>query len=251
VTPGDQTPPEKKKKWPWVVGGVVALFIVAAVAGGGGEDADDTVSTATTEETTAPSTDETPETTAPSDDETPETTAPPTTTAPTTTAAPTTTTPPRPSFGEGTQLVGTDVQPGIYISEGSGGCYWQRLSGVSGDFDDILANGNSNDQVVIEIAASDTAFDSSNCARWTLYSAPPAPAATFGDGDWVVNEQIEAGRYRSDGGDGGCYWERASGLQHGFDDILANDNASGQAIVEISPSDRRFSSSGCGTWTKV
>lgn len=77
-----------------------------------------------------------------------------------------------------------------------------------------------------------------------------ASSVDFGDGTWVVGEDIEAGTYRN-GGDGGwCYWERLSGLSGEFGDIIANGNPDGPAVVEISKSDAAFASQGCGTWTK-
>lgn len=171
-----------------------------------------------------------------------------TTEATTTTAAPTTTTAPLPGFGGGTQLVGTDVQPGRYVSEGDL-CYWERLSGVSGDFDEIIVNGNTDGQAIVEITAGDVAFNSSTCGRWTLYQPPAAPISEFGPGDWVVGEQIAPGTYRANGAL--CYWERATGFTHDFGEILTNAVPEGQAVVEISPGDVRFTSSGCGTWSPV
>lgn len=180
------------------------------------------------------------------------TTARKTTTIPSTTTTVATTTtstePERPGFGPGTQMVDTDVQPGLYIATGVSFCYWERLSGVSGEFDDILANDNASDQAIVDIAASDVAFNSRGCGRWELYEATGAPADSFGEGDWVVGEQIQPGRYRADV-DSSCYWERAAGFGHVFGEIVANDNVQqGSAIVEISPNDRRFTSRGCGTW---
>ncbi|WP_197522643.1 hypothetical protein, partial [Occultella aeris] len=44
-------------------------------------------------------------------------------------------------FGAGTLRVGTDVAPGTYrASTGADSCYWERLAGFSGEFDDIIAN---------------------------------------------------------------------------------------------------------------
>jgi len=47
------------------------------------------------------------------------------------------------------------------------------------------------------------------------------------------------------------YWERANGFTQTFDNIIANENTEGRAIVDIAPGDARFTSSGCGTWTRV
>jgi hypothetical protein len=178
-----------------------------------------------------------------------ERTTQPTTSAPTTTEAPTTTAPPLPGFGAGTQLVGTDVQPGRYTSEGGTTCYWERLSGLSGTFEEIIVNATVEGQAIVEIVAGDAAFSSSGCGRWTVYQAPPSPVTEFGSGDWVVGEQIVPGRYQADGEL--CYWERAGGFTHDFGEILANGLPEGRAVVEIPAGDARFTSSGCGTWTPV
>ncbi|MBA3605602.1 MAG: hypothetical protein H0W46_06460, partial [Acidimicrobiia bacterium] len=180
------------------------------------------------------------------------TTIPPTTIPPTT--IPPTTLPPIPSFGSGVQLVGQDVQPGLYTSPGADGfgCYFERLSGLSGDLDDIIINGNSNGPVLVEIAPTDVAFSSSGCQRWSAYLGG-TPVDSFGDGDWFVNQQVAPGRWAAEGDTDsfGCYWERASGFMHTLDEIIANDIVEGRAIVDISANDARFTSSGCGTWTRV
>ena len=43
--------------------------------------------------------------------------------------------------GSGIYLVGDDIKPGTYRSEGSR-CYWARLSGTSGELEHIIANEN-------------------------------------------------------------------------------------------------------------
>lgn len=69
--------------------------------------------------------------------------------------------------GSGIYLVGEDIQPGTYRSEGST-CYWARLSGTSGEFNDIIANDNVEGTAYVSIAASDVAFETSRCGEWTL-----------------------------------------------------------------------------------
>jgi hypothetical protein len=237
--------------WLVIVIAVLALGLGGAVAatddGGSTAGADPTATSMTTSTTGTRDA----ETATTSTTVRPTTTSRPTTT---TTTAPTTTTttaPPRPGFGGGTVVVGTDVQPGVYVASGVDFCYWERLSGLGGGFDDIIANDNVTGQAVVEIAASDVAFNSQRCGRWELYEPPAAPVDSFGEGDWIVGEQIQPGRYRAEVRSW-CYWERASGFGHGFGDIIANDNVQdGSAIVEIAPSDRRFSSSGCGTWRRA
>lgn len=232
------------RAWPtWAQAGAwigLAVVVVAATAGGEGTETAVTGSepgTATTEPRTPAERDTTTER-----DPTTTTEAPTTTT----TEPPTTTT--LPGFGDGTLLVGSELAPGRWTSEGD--CYWERLSGVGGTFDEIITNDNPSGQAIVDIAPSDAAFNSSRCGRWTVYAPPAAPADTFGDGDWAVNEQIAPGTYRSDGATT-CYWERASGFGHTFEEIIANDLPAGQPIVEIASGDVRFTSSGCGTWSRI
>lgn len=68
--------------------------------------------------------------------------------------------------GDGTFVVGVDIKPGTYRTIGGDGCYWERLSGLSGSFDDILANDNVTGPAVVAISARDTAFTTTNCAEW-------------------------------------------------------------------------------------
>lgn len=76
------------------------------------------------------------------------------------------------TFGNGTFLVGTDIQPGTYRSDAPSGCYWERLSGLSGEFGDIIANhfSDSAGQVLVDIGPNDVAFVSQNCGTWELLS---------------------------------------------------------------------------------
>jgi hypothetical protein len=41
-------------------------------------------------------------------------------------------------------------------------------SGTSGDFGEILANGNESGPAVVTIESSDVAFTSKRCGQWTL-----------------------------------------------------------------------------------
>ena len=65
-------------------------------------------------------------------------------------------------IGPGTYIVGRDIAPGTY--HGNAGsdvldsCYWGRLSGLSGDFDDIIANENANGSYYVTVASTDFAL---------------------------------------------------------------------------------------------
>jgi len=174
------------------------------------------------------------------------------TVSPTVTPAPARTSEPM-GFGDGTHLVGVDIQPGRYRATALGSCYWERLSGLTGAFDDILANDNpSGESAVVDILDGDRAFSASGCGRWTEASAPVTSSLTapFQDGTYLVGVDIAPGVWRTPGGDS-CYWQRVSGFSGDFSELLANDLPSGSAIVEILPTDAGFSATRCGIWTRV
>jgi hypothetical protein len=78
--------------------------------------------------------------------------------------------PPKPGpkriITDGLWKVGEEVAPGAHRSSGGGSCYWARLSGFSGDLDDILAKGIGRNQTVT-ISSSDVGFESEECGEWT------------------------------------------------------------------------------------
>jgi hypothetical protein len=152
-------------------------------------------------------------------------------------------------FGNGTYTVGQDIDPGTYRSEGSSMCYWARLSGFSGELDDIIANGNAS--TILTIDSGDEGFETSGCGTWLAVAetAPATPETTFDDGTYQVGVHIAPGRYRADGAaDDLCYWARLSDFSHELDGIIANGN--NPTTIEIADGDAGFETSGCGVWTQ-
>ena len=151
-------------------------------------------------------------------------------------------------FGNGTHIVGTAVKPGRYITTTSSKmCYWERMSGFGGSFDEIISNEIGNGaHMVVDILATDRGFKSNGCGTWVRYT--PKPAAKITDGTWVINDEMAPGLWQASK-PADCYWERISDFSGGFDSIIANEIEGG--IVQIEPTDVGFSSSRCGTWTKV
>jgi hypothetical protein len=97
----------------------------------------------------------------------------------------------------------------------------------------------------------DTLFAGCYAKGWAERWVKPQPKTSFGEGTWLVGDDIQPGTYRAGNVDA-CYWERLSGLSGSFNDIIANDNVmTGQAVVTISPSDRAFNSARCGTWKRI
>lgn len=68
-------------------------------------------------------------------------------------------------FQGGVKRVGTDVQPGTYVSEGElDGCYWERQDSAGEIIDNNFVSAAL--RVEVRIAATDFAFSSSNCGTW-------------------------------------------------------------------------------------
>jgi hypothetical protein len=148
-----------------------------------------------------------------------------------------------------TQSVGADIVPGLYMAQaGDGFCSWERTTSDGTVVDNIYRG-----QIVQEILASDTKFTSDEeCGTWAPYAAPATPATTIDEGLWAVNQQIVPGTYRTDDATFEfCYWERSSGFTLTADEIIINSIETEQVEVVILPTDARFVSSGCGTWTLV
>ena len=77
------------------------------------------------------------------------------------------TTSPTSPFGEGKFIVGTDIAPGTWRSSATSvGCYWARLGGFGGTFEDVIANNFSDSVEVVTIAPGDAGFESSGCGTW-------------------------------------------------------------------------------------
>jgi hypothetical protein len=75
--------------------------------------------------------------------------------------------------GDGTFAVGGQVKPGTYrtvVPADSFGCYYERLRGASGEFSDIISNGNGNAgaQLVVTVKSSDKYFHAERCGTWKL-----------------------------------------------------------------------------------
>lgn len=70
-------------------------------------------------------------------------------------------------IGDGTWLVGREIKPGVYRSTAGKLCYWERLSGLSGEYVDLIMNGGfRNGPTLVEVLSTDYAFGSQGCGTW-------------------------------------------------------------------------------------
>jgi hypothetical protein len=166
-----------------------------------------------------------------------------------TTPASTTTTIPG-SFGSGKKAIGgSGIAPGRYMTLTASSCYWERLRDFSGNLSGIIANDNSSgSHVIVDISSSDVGFNSSRCGTWFPFAAKPP--SSISDGVWSVGDEMQAGTWSATFTTS-CYWARLSGFGGTLEEILANDNETSSAIVQIQPGDIGFLASRCGVWTKI
>ena len=148
----------------------------------------------------------------------------------------------------GTHLVGRDIEPGEYAGDSSSGslgfCYWARLSGTSGEFEEILANDNASGVFYVSVLPSDYALQTS-CELRLVPEGEGAGSGLSSNGElapgmYKVNVDIEPGEYTGDASSeslGFCYWARLSGTSGEFDELLANDSAMGVFYVTVLPTD--------------
>ena len=214
---------------------LVALFIVFGVSSAVDAIANTSMALPVTAQQTAPTSDGLPTITEPTQSAAATPTPQPTATSPV-------------GFGPGTYQVGKDIQPGIYAGRAGTGtldsCYWERLSGATGDFSDLIANSNASGQFYVEILDTDKYFNT-DCTVVPLedWPTPHEPLMKIDPGTYMIGRDISPGTYVGRAGTGtldSCYWERLSGATGDFSDLIANSNASGQFYVEILDTDKYF-----------
>ena len=75
---------------------------------------------------------------------------------------------PLPSFAAGTFAVGAQVAPGRWRSDGGDLCYWERLSGLGGELDELADSAGVVGPTEVVLAPTDVAFSSFGCGTWHL-----------------------------------------------------------------------------------
>jgi hypothetical protein len=160
--------------------------------------------------------------------------------------------------GDGTYLVGTrsgQTRPGLYTAAITAGgyCYWERLRNTSGQFSGIIENGTSGaGREFVQIAATDKAFSSDGCGKWSAAKAGSynPNRSTAQPGSYRVPNDLLPGTYAAPGGSA-CYWERVSSWSHDFSNLITNHLGNGRQIVTIAATDKGFTSDGCGNWKRI
>lgn len=154
---------------------------------------------------------------------------------------------------DGTYRVGSSLRPGLYKATGtSDSCYWERLSGFSGSFDDINANHFGAANGYVRIQSTDKGFSTSGCGSWKKAPSTGANASTISkDGSYRVGIDIKPGLYQSTNS-GSCYWATLTDFTGDIEDLITNDFTMDRNIlVEIRSNAKGFQKEGCGTLKRV
>jgi hypothetical protein len=155
------------------------------------------------------------------------------------------------TFSDGTWLVGGEVRPGTYRATAEGTCSWARLAEPLAGVEQVIGSDLGSGPRLVTVGKRDESFRSTGCGRWTSdLSRITDDRTAFGDGMFLVGEDIAAGTYRSVGS-GTCSWSRLSGFGGSADEVIASMVAVGPQEVGIRGSDKGFASAGCGGWTRL
>ena len=79
---------------------------------------------------------------------------------------------------------------------------------------------------------------------------PAIPLTAIPDGTWLVGQEVTPGVYAAPGGEQ-CSWERLSGFGGTADETIASAFGAVRPIVEITETDRGFTTRSCGAWTLI
>lgn len=150
---------------------------------------------------------------------------------------------------DGFYVVGVDIAPGLWWSQGKGSrCYWARQTVTQ----DLIDNDLGFPGGAVMIRPEDFEFYASGCGTWTMLDSNALPAlpaaqqqAPKKDGVYIIGLNMAPGRWRSNGAGAKCYWEKTSATQ----EIIDNHLGPASVIVDIAPGDFQFKADGCGTWT--
>lgn len=161
------------------------------------------------------------------------------------------------SFGAGTWLVNEEIAPGRYFTEPAHGCYWERVSGLSGTLSDVIANeflGFDSGQEIVDVGASDRAFKpDAECATWGLSPFPAPPSGTITPGLWLVGSQVPAGTYTATV-PRGCYYEGVESFGGTLGEIIDNefiDEPTRVTLTIDSSVTGFYTDDDCGTWSRT
>jgi len=110
------------------------------------------------------------------------------------------------------------------------------------------ANGKHTETVTVAVPTGSTTGSTTTSTTTSSKAKVPAKVVVgYGQGTYLIPEDMKPGVYRSKGGDL-CYWERQRDGEGGLNSIISNDASSGPQVVTIKKTDWAFKTSGCSRW---
>ena len=139
------------------------------------------------------------------------------------------------SFGDAKYYIGAQIEAGLYRARSATeSCSWTLNDG---------RERHAGRATLVELRPSDVSFVSSGCGTWESYAAIVSPGQPFGEGLFVVGDEVAPGRYRASGAPESCSWAYIEDFRD------PPSTRTGVAIADVRSSDAGFYSSGCGTWS--
>lgn len=141
-------------------------------------------------------------------------------------------------LGDGTYKVGTDMDAGEYLILSKGFMSYVELSSDStGDLNAIISNANFSTHMYLTVKEGEYVKIQSATAYKVAEAPSIVPAdGLYQDGVYKVGSDIPAGEYKlhltTETGIG--YVEVASGSRGTLDEIISNDNLTGDSYITVS-----------------
>ena len=147
--------------------------------------------------------------------------------------------------GDGTFLVGKDIEAGTYQTDGVGDMCYADTTDANGR---IINQTVQHGRVTFVIDPAAKLFKTTGCGTWEKADLSTAnDPSTFDDGSYLVGVDVQPGTYQTKGVGDLCYADTESETG----EILDQEVQYGTVTFVIHPDAYTFESSGCGTWTKV
>ena len=96
------------------------------------------------------------------------------------------------SFGDGTHVVGQDIQPGIYWAPGGRSCHWYRLPDLSSGTMNAHGYELGARNPTVEVLSTDKAFKANDCGTWELIGAESTTTPTITASDMAASDNAAA-----------------------------------------------------------
>ncbi len=172
-------------------------------------------------------------------------------------------------FGDGTYLVGKDIEPGIYrtpvvlTEDLTWGCYWYIMDAPTPSKADYIASGGSWGGRPIVTLEEGRYFQSDGCLGWALEPSG-GPSSTAGEalevlaeGVWVAGTDILPGTYRASSlllfeqEWMSCYMSIHDGSTWDYASVVSSySSQGGHPMITVEPGDV-IENFGCGRLTLV